>query len=360
MPRTATASTANLHVAGPSTSKPIMESKLRHDAGDVSDTSEKTSSITSGNPGGSIAENEKYPENIHKCINALRNLHMEARRKEVESQVAAFRLEADTYRSLDKVWKKRAEFIAGKAVPTEQESKFSLTDKDIKPDTSPDDGQKGIPKFWMVVLNYAAHTADMIQPHDIAVLEFLKDVRIEYKDKPLGFGIAFEFAPNPFFGNTVLTRSYEYDTNLTPTQLYTSNGLMPTSTAGCKITWKEGKDVTKKSASGDGMKGSKKVDSFFDFFTPGITDLSKIGQMLAEEDSEDLMEKAEQAGVDYEIATGLRLRVVPRALLFYTGEADAEGVDDSDFSEDYSYAGDTDEESGRKQQDDSEAEDNQE
>lgn len=336
MPRTAVVQ-SNLGVPGPSPKTP--EQKPRRDAGDLSDTSEKTSSITSGNRGENALEQQKYPENIYKCINALRNLHMESRKKEVDNQVAIFKMEADLHRSLEKVWKKRADFISGKAVPNEQESNFSLTDRDIQPDTAPDDGQKGIPKFWMVVLNYAAHTSDMIQAHDILVLEHLKDIRVEYKDKPLGFTLVFEFGTNPFFGNTVLTRSFEYDTNLPPAQLYTANGFMPTTTVGCAINWKEGKDVTKKQGA---SKGGKKVDSFFDFFSPAIKDLNKIGQMLAEDEDEDLMEKAEQAGLDYEIATGLRLRIVPRALLFYTGEADTEGVEDSDYSEDYSFSDETD------------------
>lgn len=353
LPRTSLTHSSNLGVPGPSSGKYSDPKTSRLDAGDVSDTSEKTSSVTSGNRG----DQQKYPENIYKCINALRNLHMDARKKEVESQVAIFKLEADLHKSLEKVWKKRADFISGKCIPSEQESKFSLTDKDVQPETARDDGQKGVPKFWMVVLNYAAHTADMIQAHDIPVLEFLKDIRVEYKDKPLGFTLVFEFLPNSFFTNATLTRTFEYDSNLPPAQLYTSNGFMPTATSGCVINWKDGKDVTKKSAS-DGAstsKGAKKQDSFFDFFTPAITDLNRIGQMLAEDDDDELMEKAEQAGLDYEIATGLRLRIIPRALLFYTGEADTEGVDESDYSEDYSCSDDTDED-GAKHGEDSEGE----
>ncbi|GAV06585.1 hypothetical protein RvY_16551-1 [Ramazzottius varieornatus] len=200
----------------------------------------------------------------------------------------------------------------------------------------------GIPKFWLVVLNYAAHTADMIHPQDVAALEFLKDVRVEYKDSPLAFTLIFESLPNPYFTNTTLTRYFEYGLDMSPAQLYSSSGLMPTKTEGCEIKWKEGKNLTKRGPAGGNVnsKDDKRVDSFFDFFTPAIVDLGKIGQMLAEGEDEDLMEKAEQAGIEYEIATALRTRIIPRALLFYTGEADTDGVDDSDYSGEYSESED--------------------
>lgn len=189
-----------------------------------------------------------------------------------------------------------------------------------------------------MVLNYAAHTSDMIHPQDVAALEFLRDIRVEYSDSPLGFTLVFDFLPNPYFTNTTLTRAYEYSTVVAPAQLYSTSNLMPKTTTGCRIAWKAGKDLTKCSvvpqagAAGPSVS-DKRVDSFFDFFAPDIMDLGQIGQSLARGDDQELLEKAEQAGVEYEIAIALRSRIVPRALLFYTGEADTDGVDDSDYSE---------------------------
>ena len=198
-----------------------------------------------------------------------------------------------------------------------------------------------------MVLNYAAHTANMIHPQDVAALEFLRDIRVEYTEQPhLGFSLVFDFLPNPYFNNAALTRVYQYGVAVVPAQLYSSSNLMPTHTTGTAISWKAGKDLTKRSVSPAG--GEKKVDSFFDFFAPTITDLVTIGQCLAQEEDRELLERAEQAGIEYEIAIALRSRIVPRALLFYTGEADTEGVDDSDYSDEEDYSG-MDEESGEEE-----------
>ena len=331
-------------------------STSRRDAGDVSDVSEHTSSAVSATGGDSMVERTSFPENIHKRLNALRHLHMETRQREVQLQTATFKLEAEHYRNLEHLYRKRLDIIIGKYEPSAEESKFALS-PDANIPTAPDDGQLGVPKFWLVVLNYAAHTADMIHPQDVAALEYLKDIRVEYKDSPLGFTILFEFLPNPYFTNTILSRSFEYGLEMTPTQLYSSSGLMPTKTEGCDVKWKEGKDLTKRGPAGGNVnaKDDKRVDSFFDFFSPAIQDLSQIGQMLTEGDDEDLLEKAEQAGIEYEIATALRTRIVPRALLFYTGEADTEGVEDSDYSGEYSESEDED---GEGMSEEDEASDN--
>ena len=203
------------------------------------------------------------------------------------------------------------------------------------------------------MLNYAAHTAGMIHPQDVAALEFLRDIRVEYTEQPyLGFALVFDFLPNPYFNNTTLTRVYQYSTDIVPAQLYSSSNLMPTHTTGTTVNWTAGKDLTKRNVNGS----EKKVDSFFHYFAPTITDLTTIGQSLAQGDDRELLEQAEQAGLDYEIAIALRSRIVPRALLFYTGEADTEGVNYSDYSDDGEYSETGDESSDEVAQSSSELE----
>ncbi|OQV15945.1 putative nucleosome assembly protein [Hypsibius exemplaris] len=320
--------------SAPSKNKPAAG---RPDAGDLDVSDEVSTSSAASARRESLTDHQKYPENIHHRVNALRHLYMESRRREHELQIANFKKEAETYKSLEKVWKKRLDIVTGAHEPTLEESRFSLDASDAPVQTAPNDGQQGVPKFWLVVLNYAAHTADMIHPQDVAALEFLRDVRVEYSESPLGFTLVFDFLPNPYFSNATLTRSYEYGTAVAPAQLYSSSNLMPKATAGTKIDWKAGKDLTKRvMLSKDAAGSAQKADSFFDFFAPTITDLGQIGQSLARGDDQELLENAEQAGLEYEIAIALRSRIVPRALLFYTGEADTEGVDDSEYSEDYS------------------------
>ena len=104
-----------------------------------------------------LAEPQRYPVNIHRRINALRHLYMDTRKKEHDLQIANFKQEAETYKNLEAVWKKRLAIVTGKHEPTEEEAKFRMDaaesgggNEPMEPPTGPDDGQLGVPKFWLV------------------------------------------------------------------------------------------------------------------------------------------------------------------------------------------------------------------
>jgi len=90
----------------------------------------------------------------------------------------------------------------------------------------------------------------------------------------------------------------------------------------CKIDWNKGKNVTikviKKAQAHRGNRGTKRIltktiqrDSFFNFFNPPDVPEGET----ASEDTEAIL------GADFEIGHFLRERVVPRAVLYFTGEA---------------------------------------
>lgn len=111
------------------------------------------------------------------------------------------------------------------------------------------------------------------------------------------------------------------------------------------IEWEDGKNVTKKAVKKKQKKGANagkfltktvKADSFFNFFEP-----PKSKDERNEEDDEDQSE--EFLELDYELGQALRDTVIPRAVLFFTGELqsddmfDFQGEDEeegSDFSDD--------------------------
>lgn len=90
---------------------------------------------------------------------------------------------------------------------------------------------------------------------------------------------------------------------------------------GCQINWKPGKNITVKTikkkqkhkARGAVRTVSKQVpnDSFFNFFNPPDVpeDESKL-----DEESQNIL------ATDFEIGHFLRARIIPRAVLFYTGD----------------------------------------
>jgi Nucleosome assembly protein (NAP) len=190
---------------------------------------------------------DPLPENIHKRINALKNIHLDVQRIEQDMYGKLFLIEAEHHKKMATLLRKRAQIIAGTYEPTVQESEFSLKEGgDEKPETGPANDQKGVPDFWLDIFLHSAHTAQMLNEEDVEAIKFLVDVRCVYSEQPLGFTLEFEFKENPFFTNTVLTRSYVFGTEVSREEMYVSSGLAPKTTEGCQINWKEGKDTTKK------------------------------------------------------------------------------------------------------------------
>lgn len=100
---------------------------------------------------------------------------------------------------------------------------------------------------------------------------------------------------------------------------------------GCTIDWKKGKNVTVKTlkkkqkhkSRGSIRTITKTVqnDSFFNFFSPSPVPDDPDEDM--DEDTQALLT------ADFEIGHYIRERIIPRAVLFFTGEA----LDDEDYEE---------------------------
>merc|ERR1711874_207069 len=102
---------------------------------------------------------------------------------------------------------------------------------------------------------------------------------------------------------------------------------------GCKIEWAKGKNVTRKSVKQKGKGSAKtviklvKADSFFNFFNPPEVD--ENDKDVSEEDRATLV-------LDYDVGFSIKEKLIPRAVLYFTGEVFG---DDSDYEDE-----DTDEE----------------
>lgn len=139
----------------------------------------------------------------------------------------------------------------------------------------------------------------------------------------VGFELIFRFHPsNPYFEPAELRKAY----NMELQEGDTSPTLVSTESTG--IQWRSGKDITKKTITRKQKNKRTKqirkltetvpVPSFFNFFDkkeiPADEDLENMTEEHVEE-LEVLME------ADYEAGVVLRDKVIPRALLYYTGEA---------------------------------------
>lgn len=124
---------------------------------------------------------------------------------------------------------------------------------------------------------------------------------------------------------------------------------------GCQINWNKGKNVTLKLVRKKQKHKSRGLvrtitktiqnDSFFNFFSPPT-----IPDDINADDVDE--ELRELLTTDFEIGHYMRERVVPKAVLYYTGEA----IDDEEYDDEEDD--DEDEEDSEEEEDDSDAKEN--
>merc|ERR1712226_974190 len=148
---------------------------------------------------------------------------------------------------------------------------------------------------------------------------------------------------NDYFSNSVLTK--EYEMRCKPIEF---DGPEIYKCKGCDIDWKQGKNLTvktvtrkqkhKQKGSVRTVKKTVKNDSLFNFFSP--PDIPENPEELDEETQELLTS-------DFEIGHYIRERILPRAVLFFTGEAlEDDDYDDEEEEEDE----DDDDEDGEEEE----------
>mmetsp|Transcript_26416 Transcript_26416/g.56765 ORF Transcript_26416/g.56765 Transcript_26416/m.56765 type:complete len:422 (-) Transcript_26416:196-1461(-) len=194
---------------------------------------------------------------------------------------------------------------------------------------------KGIPQFWACAMGHVDVIAELISEADVDCLDHLTDVTCADFPDGLGFELTFHFAPNPFFTNTVLTKRYEVPNLLTEDEPILKN------VTGTPIDWKKGqsltyKEVTKKQRKKGGPNAGQvrsvtkkeRSESLFHFFTPpkmpGLHD-------VIDEDEADAVEEAFDH--DYDVAQAFRGHLIPKAVLWFTGEAMMEDYDEEMMEE---------------------------
>ncbi|XP_012503814.1 PREDICTED: nucleosome assembly protein 1-like 1 [Propithecus coquereli] len=165
-----------------------------------------------------------------------------------------------------------------------EELKEKAKIEDEKKDEEKED-PKGIPEFWLTVFKNVDLLSDMVQEHDEPILKHLKDIKVKFSD-----------AGQPM----------------------------------CQIDWKKGKNVTlktiKKKQKHKGRGTVRTVtktvsnDSFFNFFAP--PEVPESGDL--DDDAEAIL------AADFEIGHFLRERIIPRSVLYFTGEAIEDDDDDYD------------------------------
>lgn len=241
------------------------------------------------------ADSKSNLDDLQNRLQSLKLMQREYVRVEKDFHRQFYELDMEYQKKRQEVYNQRKEIING----TGNCSKQAQDEIDITNDI------KGIPGFWLRALKNC--TPHLIHDCDEDALKYLNDIKLNLMSVPeLSFKLEFEFAANPFFENTILTKQYFLgcDTN------EEFNGFSIVKTIGCEIQWKHGMDITGKDAS-----------SFFMFFNPPVENTHDAHE-LEPTQSNDMQQPSifDELQHDFEIGLLLKEKLIPNAILYYLDE----------------------------------------
>ncbi|KAH8246882.1 hypothetical protein KR032_002601, partial [Drosophila birchii] len=172
----------------------------------------------------------------------------------------------------------------------------------------------GVPRFWLTVFRNVALLSELVQEHDEPLLECLQDVRLGYDQD--SYTVSFQFRPNGYLHDSslLLTKRYFLQNSADQDYPFLYEGPEIVRCEGCHIHWRDGFNLTLQTVESRRRRSPRtKVmprESFFRFFAPPqAMDLS-----LADEKTKQILNN------DFEVGFLLRTQIVPKAVLFYTGD----------------------------------------
>ncbi|URE47651.1 NAP domain containing protein [Musa troglodytarum] len=259
-------------------------------------------------------------------VDALKSQHDELEAKFFEERAA---LEAKYQKVYEPLYTKRYEIVNGvvevEGIKDESPEESGSEDKASE--------EKGVPGFWLTAMKANEVLTEEIQERDEEALKYLKDIKWCRIEDPKGFKLEFFFNPNPFFKNTVLTKTYH---------MIDEDEPILEKAIGTEIEWFPGKCLTQKILKKKPKKGSKNAkpitktedcESFFNFFNP-----PQVPDDDADIDEETAEELQGQMEVDYDIGSTIKDKIIPHAVSWFTGEAvegdELEEIEDEEDEED--------------------------
>lgn len=320
------------------------------------------------------------PTEVIKRINALKNIQVSMIDIETNFYDELHKLECKYAHMMEPLLNQREKIVNGQYEPTEAECEWHVDDltgskqlaladefknkakiSEAESEKSATELAKGVPEFWLQAMKNTDIIGETIQEHDEPILKHLTDVRVRLHDaKPYGYTLEFYFSQNEYFTNKVLTKTYELTTDKDVRDPLGYDGPSLYRSVGCKIDWIKGKDVTvqlvkkkqkhKSSGTIRVVTKEEKCDSFFNFFEsptddgyrpsfkPVLKNLqngdNKAPADDNNEDNEELDEDIEDLfEADFEIGHFFKEFLIPKAVLYFTGELIDENEEEFDDDE---------------------------
>ncbi|KAF3450504.1 hypothetical protein FNV43_RR06588 [Rhamnella rubrinervis] len=146
---------------------------------------------------------------------------------------------------------------------------------------------RGMPDSWLDAMKNDDLISKKITLQDEGALKYLKEIKCCAIDNSEGFELYFFFYPNPYFSNSVLTKTH-----------YVMDKAI-----GTEIQWFPGKSLTQKLPKRESKNAKPIPDcySFFNFFNP--PQLSEDNGDMEEVEYEELLDAMAE---DYEIGLALK------------------------------------------------------
>jgi len=290
---------------------------------------------------------DSLPPDVIRRVKALKNLQFANIKHEVAYYNEVHKLDLKYKKLYDENNEQRRKIFLGEQEPTDKEAdwKDPETEEDVikkmeKLDVDKDNQPpvKGIPNFWLTAFQNSNEGLfnGVFQPIDEPIFKYLEDITLTLPEKNTGFILNFHFGSNEFFTNQILTKEYEMKSEIDMDDPLDFDGPEIFRSKGCKIEWKSGKNTTVKvikqkvKQKGKGKGGQKfvtkneKRESFFNFFSP-----PKVPDDPKEEVAD---EQQALINEDFEVGFNIKEKLIPKAVLYFTGEALED--DDDDFEDD--------------------------
>ncbi|XP_054726819.1 nucleosome assembly protein 1-like 1 [Anastrepha obliqua] len=252
---------------------------------------------------------KKLTEEENKAISELKKLYLETIKLDVELQKEIYNMEKSFEAKHTEIFEKR----------------YKILDDFRRKTHGVSSSENNMSNFWLRVLK-ASYT-EFISKKDEEILMYLTDIRAKLYNEPIvKFVIEFHFEPNAFFSNRILTKTYFLNCLPDVDDPLSYDGAEIYKCEGCKIDWKQS----------NSEKDKKAYTSFFDFFNPPTLP----------DDTEDPNYCDINAILqnDFELGFYLKERVIPKAVMFFTGEiADCQSTDSEPEDTDDENSDDDDE-----------------
>ncbi|XP_037960521.1 nucleosome assembly protein 1-like 1 [Teleopsis dalmanni] len=271
---------------------------------------------------------KSFPQSIKDRITVLKNIQLEQIAIDSEFYKELINLDIKYAAKYKKFYDQRCKIISGKFDPPKQVAnwKGAVFVENAKGDYKFDDVLKeykkisnntiGIPFFWLTVLRNVDVIGHLIQKHDEPLLRKLTDIKEKYNNAN-SFTIEFHFENNDYFTNKVLTKKYTWSFKPDKNMSLQYGGPLICKSEGCCINWKKDMDITLETVKNTSIDDTNEMVfkniprlSFFHFFkSPFVQESESI-----DNDMKEIL------NMDYDLGLMLRSRIIPRAVLYFTGE----------------------------------------